>query len=351
MCVGLVFLLVAIGQMQGLLPGFSASKYLEFNPDVKKTGVDPVQHFMTTGYKEGRKIQINDPANISHMGTFSLDDYLKKYPDLAPNLGIINADVPTKLQALFNHYQIFGYKEGRVILSNATTQKEPIITFSPNATKEQQAQILDLYALSLKDLFGATKVVTTNPQNEVEEMALYFENAKRQGTPIEGVVKHVIEEVLPQNTPDRKARLIAALVYNLKSAWNALLVPVYIFMNPTSAPVSLVIGETTCSKEETVVVEAGKNAYLQANGCPLQTLVVKDVKTGNLLSQVKTYDAPIEKDSIWAIKQENSWVIKKNNSWVRVAPNKAKVIVKNDPTGAGQRWNSYTYTIIDYKKP
>lgn len=55
------------------LPDFDAAFYLAHNPDVAKLGVDPLQHFLQTGWKEGR-----DPNAF-----FSIQYYLNQNPDVA----------------------------------------------------------------------------------------------------------------------------------------------------------------------------------------------------------------------------------------------------------------------------
>jgi len=41
-----------------LLPAeFDAQKYLRVNPDVAEVGVDPVQHYLLFGRKEGRRLR------------------------------------------------------------------------------------------------------------------------------------------------------------------------------------------------------------------------------------------------------------------------------------------------------
>jgi hypothetical protein len=54
-------------------PEFDASFYLANNPDVAKSGVDPLEHFMANGWTEGR-----DPN-----ADFSIRDYLDANPDVA----------------------------------------------------------------------------------------------------------------------------------------------------------------------------------------------------------------------------------------------------------------------------
>jgi glycosyl transferase family 1 len=71
---------------------FDAAFYLASNVDVAKTGVDPLDHFLASGWREGR-----DPNP-----TFSVKDYLEAYPDIAA------ADLNP-----FVHFLSAGRAEGR----------------------------------------------------------------------------------------------------------------------------------------------------------------------------------------------------------------------------------------------
>ncbi len=71
---------------------FDAAYYLAAHPDVAASGMDPLEHFLVTGWIEGR-----DPTR-----TFSLRDYLEAYPDVAQSG--LNP---------FAHYLIRGRAEGR----------------------------------------------------------------------------------------------------------------------------------------------------------------------------------------------------------------------------------------------
>jgi hypothetical protein len=71
---------------------FDAAFYLASNVDVAKTGVDPLDHFLASGWREGR-----DPNPA-----FSVKDYLESYPDIAA------ADINP-----FVHYLGAGRAEGR----------------------------------------------------------------------------------------------------------------------------------------------------------------------------------------------------------------------------------------------
>jgi hypothetical protein len=71
---------------------FDAAFYLAANRDVAKTGIDPLDHFLAGGWREGR-----DPN-----ATFSVKDYLESYPDIA------EADLNP-----FVHFLSAGRAEGR----------------------------------------------------------------------------------------------------------------------------------------------------------------------------------------------------------------------------------------------
>jgi hypothetical protein len=71
---------------------FDAGYYRALNPDVAASGADPLRHFLTTGWREGR-----DPAPW-----FSVRHYLESNPDV----------VEAKLNP-FAHYLIAGRAEGR----------------------------------------------------------------------------------------------------------------------------------------------------------------------------------------------------------------------------------------------
>jgi len=72
---------------------FEAKYYLAANPDVAAAGVDPLDHFMTSGWREGRNPSL----------WFSVANYLEFYPDVAE--AGINP---------FLHYLMAGKAEGRI---------------------------------------------------------------------------------------------------------------------------------------------------------------------------------------------------------------------------------------------
>ena len=72
--------------------GFDSQYYLDHNPDVAAAGVDPYQHFQTFGWKEGR-----DPSAF-----FDVTGYRETYADVkAANVNPLE------------HYNQSGWKEGR----------------------------------------------------------------------------------------------------------------------------------------------------------------------------------------------------------------------------------------------
>jgi hypothetical protein len=72
---------------------FNSAHYLETNPDVRATGMDPALHYLVHGAEEGR-----DPGPF-----FSTKAYLARYPDVA------EAEVNALL-----HYETRGRRESRI---------------------------------------------------------------------------------------------------------------------------------------------------------------------------------------------------------------------------------------------
>lgn len=85
--------LVTAGDRQVASPLFDAGYYLSANPDVRDAGVDPLEHFLIQGYREGR-----NPS-----ATFSVNYYLRANPDVAA--AGINPLV---------HFALAGKREGRL---------------------------------------------------------------------------------------------------------------------------------------------------------------------------------------------------------------------------------------------
>ena len=72
--------------------GFDPGYYLQMNPDVKASGMDPYTHYIKYGWKEGR-----NPNEV-----FSTKDYLDANPDVAASG--VNP---------LTHFETYGWKEGR----------------------------------------------------------------------------------------------------------------------------------------------------------------------------------------------------------------------------------------------
>jgi len=84
---------------------FDASYYRQAYPDVVEAGMDPFDHFVEFGWKEGR-----NPA-----ASFSVSGYLERYPDV--RLLGINPLV---------HYLRHGYQEGRMVPTVAGGSARPV---------------------------------------------------------------------------------------------------------------------------------------------------------------------------------------------------------------------------------
>lgn len=77
---------------------FDVAYYLEANPTVRKSGMDPWMHYLKHGYQEGRK----PSAAPTHPSWFDADYYLTNYPEVREN-GIDP----------WQHFLNYGYQEGR----------------------------------------------------------------------------------------------------------------------------------------------------------------------------------------------------------------------------------------------
>ena len=93
---------------------FDAAYYLQNNPDVAAAKVDPLKHFETYGWKEGR-----NPDAI-----FNVQYYLNQNPDVAA----------AKVNPL-THYETIGWKEGRDPSANFSTAA--YLKANPDVAKAQ----------------------------------------------------------------------------------------------------------------------------------------------------------------------------------------------------------------------
>jgi len=138
---------------------FDASFYLGQNPDVAASGVDPLEHFLSVGWREGR-----DPTP-----TFSVREYLE-----------LNTDVAAAGAQPFLHYIRHGRAEGRVakndlgfrhdILANIQSLRQRLEVFErgarqiePGATaflaaglRETRTGLADLHITFSHDNYAAT---------------------------------------------------------------------------------------------------------------------------------------------------------------------------------------------------
>lgn len=99
--------------LQRLAALFDGGFYLERNPDVASIGLDPLAHYLTYGWREGR-----DPTPW-----FSVADYLAANPDVA-NAGL----------EPFEHYMRWGRDDGRA-LAPRTPPPAPEISLEPVAAE------------------------------------------------------------------------------------------------------------------------------------------------------------------------------------------------------------------------
>ena len=89
---------------------FDAEFYLQSNPDVGISGLDPVVHYIRFGAREGR-----NPGPY-----FSETNYRNQYPDVAA----------TGVSAL-EHYELFGRAEGRRIVGCGPNLRQNVIASAP----------------------------------------------------------------------------------------------------------------------------------------------------------------------------------------------------------------------------
>lgn len=93
---------------------FDATYYVTANPDLVGAGIDPLDHFMLAGWREGR-----DPNPL-----FSVKDYLETYPDIAA-VGVNP----------FVHYLQTGRAEGRIARNELGFRYEIIKRLAPLADR------------------------------------------------------------------------------------------------------------------------------------------------------------------------------------------------------------------------
>ena len=107
------------GQTRALIAeAFDAAYYLAANPDIAGAGIDPLDHFLATGWREGR-----DPSR-----EFSVADYLE-----------LNPDVAAAGANPFQHFVLAGRHEGRPGRHNLGFRHRVISHLAPMATRQALA--------------------------------------------------------------------------------------------------------------------------------------------------------------------------------------------------------------------
>lgn len=130
---------------------FDAEWYLEQNPDVKRSGVDPVWHYLMFGWKEGR-----EPSLF-----FCGNKYLETYSDVAK----------AKVCPLL-HYLLFGKKEHRRICNYTTSVSSPAQSFELKASsllKQKKTQSIKNKILDIDSI----KKYIDNPSVKVVSFDIF----------------------------------------------------------------------------------------------------------------------------------------------------------------------------------
>ncbi|MGF3026869.1 beta strand repeat-containing protein, partial [Methylobacterium aquaticum] len=102
------------GWMEGRDPSaaFDNELYLARNPDVRAAGLDPLRHYLEYGQGEGREIDaaIGKAADLAVHPGFDAEFYLLSYADVARAAMTSGKD---PFAYAYEHYQTYGWKEGR----------------------------------------------------------------------------------------------------------------------------------------------------------------------------------------------------------------------------------------------
>ncbi|MBI1198275.1 MAG: hypothetical protein GC203_10470 [Phenylobacterium sp.] len=106
------------GARAAVAEAFDAAYYLAVNPDVRAAGTDPLEHFLSAGWREGR-----DPAPW-----FSVSHYLEANPDVAA--AAMNP---------FAHYLLAGRDEGRAPRHDLGFRYDVIAGLRPTAERIAEA--------------------------------------------------------------------------------------------------------------------------------------------------------------------------------------------------------------------
>jgi predicted extracellular nuclease/2',3'-cyclic-nucleotide 2'-phosphodiesterase (5'-nucleotidase family) len=91
---------------------FDNEQYLARNADVRAAGIDPLKHYIEYGQGEGRQIYaaIGKTADLAAHPGFDAEYYLLSNPDVARAAIAVGGD---SFAYAYQHYQTYGWKEGR----------------------------------------------------------------------------------------------------------------------------------------------------------------------------------------------------------------------------------------------
>ena len=177
---------------------FDKQWYLSKNPDVKKSGIDPIEHYLKFGWKEARECT----------PYFDGNEYLRMYPDVA------KANVNPLV-----HWELYGKKEGRFIINRGNVNiieriknncmkvsKELMAKFS---WKEISHKIADKCSKKYKGKSQDYKLIAKSKYFNKRWYLKQYPDVKKAGVdPVEHYMKYGWKEGRnPSNKFDGKAYL------------------------------------------------------------------------------------------------------------------------------------------------
>lgn len=190
-------------------PWFSTQAYLDENPDIAESGVNPFYHFLCYGRSEGRRTQLSS-AHIRQLVSSAFDPkfYLSAYPALRdhddpiqdflesgwkerrdPNPSFstdfylsVHGDVRESGINPFYHYLKYGHAEGRAVLPSARVVAES--TLLPEDASDQvvrlrtgvvalvknEIDIIETFLSHLLALFDVVVIIDHNSNDGTREI-------------------------------------------------------------------------------------------------------------------------------------------------------------------------------------
>ena len=159
--------------------GFDANYYANRYPDVVRVlGTDPdvlLNHYNTYGAKEGRyanaqEEQAKKGSSTTVNNNFDAAYYAKRYPDVVAAVG-------NDTNALINHYNTHGIKEGRYKNAQEEAAKKPSSTPVPTQSQKQEQPAAAPAPTVVTDPVEAIPGYSTYVDvNLVTQTVAYFEN-------------------------------------------------------------------------------------------------------------------------------------------------------------------------------